>query len=927
MRTTTPDSPAVFLSRLAILVVFGGLSVAYGEGDGSLYDSGRTMHAGTQWTIVATYTIPEGASGLAYDGTNLYCGIYGSNGGDVYQIDPDTGSFALLFTGPQEDAFGLTYDGRDFWTTDHPGSSSNPAVAMKLNRSGDLLDQFDLPAHYMSGIAYDNGDFWVARYYPEPGTLYKVDSHGTILDEFTAPDNQPWDLCIENGNLWMADYYGDSLYKIDPSSGALLESHPSEGVDPAGVVWDGQFLWYCDNGEGFDQDYLYKVDLQGGGAPQINIPVASHDFGPVTIGDAVTWYVTVQNNGAADLIIAAVTFSPTDDLSSPDAFPVVVPPSGSEQLAIVYAPDDFAPLDATATVFSNDPIHPEEELTLTGHGVYPGPSINIVEDVHDYGPVRVNANTRWFMEIRNEGSELLTIDDILTDDPRFYLDEAFSPPISIETLSSVEVGVWYNPDSATSHSATLSVYSNDPSQNPAVVSCSGSGACPEYATGQELWSYLIDTGYDNTPQAIASIPDISGDGIADVIVCSEDDFVRCFNGGADGIGDVLWEHQIYAGSIFSQSALQITDDINGDGYHDVVVGAAWGACLVRAVSGKTGETIWTHDTHEYGDGGWVYQVHCQYDYNGDGVPDVLAATGDDANDTGPKRAYCLDGLTGGSIWETPLSGPGFAVLGVEDFTGDGQPDAVAGASNEDETLGWAFGIDGANGSVEWTFPVSGTSVWALQQIGDITSDGISDVIVGDFSGIVYGLDATNGNQRYLRSGYGTIVRFERLDDVNGDGHPDVTPAHFGTTARVINGQTGDPVWSTPLADKPASVGRIADITGDGINDLLIGTLFTNNFVYFLDGVDGSILEFVDYGTPVDSIAAVPDVVGDGNWEAVAGGRNGLLTCLAGSRGNPCDIPAPIPTVSEWGLIVMVVMLLSAGALVLTRRQRQLTAGS
>jgi len=63
------------------------------------------------WLVVATYSIPEGAAGLAYDGTYLYCGIYGANGDEVYEIDPDTGSYSLLFNGPQEDAFGLTYDG------------------------------------------------------------------------------------------------------------------------------------------------------------------------------------------------------------------------------------------------------------------------------------------------------------------------------------------------------------------------------------------------------------------------------------------------------------------------------------------------------------------------------------------------------------------------------------------------------------------------------------------------------------------------------------------------------------------------------------------------------------------------------------------------------------------------------------------------
>lgn len=844
-------------------------------------DGLRTASGGAQWTIVATYPIPEGASGLAYDGEFLYCGILGVNGGEVYQIDPANGNFTLLFTGPQEDAFGLTYDGTFLWTTDHAGLIADPAIAMQLDWSGNLISQFDLPDHYMSGIAYDNGDFWSARYFSDPSHIYKTDGSGTVLNDFQAPDNQPWDLCIENGNLWMADFWGDALYKINPTTGALLESHPSEGVDPAGIVWDGQFLWYCDNGEGFDQDILYKVDLQGSGASEIVVPVSSHDFGAITIGDSPTWNMTVQNVGTADLEISAVTFLPPDDLSITNALPIVIPASSSAQVGVVYAPDDFAPLDATATIFSNDPVHPEEQVTLTGHGVYSGPTINVITPTHNFSQVRVDASTRWFMEVRNDGDSMLTIDALVFDDPRFYLDDAVALPINLSTLASAEIGVWFSPPAVNFYLANLSVSNNDPASDPVNVLVGGTGQWAERPIGETLWSYLVDEDFDNSVKAIAAIPDISGDGDADVIVCTEDDFVRCFNGNANGTGDVLWEHEIFSGSVFSQNGLQITDDVDGDGFNDVVVGATGGARLIRLLSGKTGETIWTHDTHEYGSGGWVYQVDCSQDYDGDGLCDVLATTGDDSFDTGPKRVYCLSGASGVSIWETPLNGPGFSVIGVADFTGDGRPDAVAGASNEDETQGRAFGINGANGAIEWTFNAGGSSVWAVRQIDDITSDGIDDVMIGDFGGNIYGLDATTGAQIYSNGGYGLITRFTVLDDVNGDGHPDILPGHLGTTTRVADGQTGIPVWSVVLADKPASVGRIADVNGDDINDVVVGTLFSSNFVYFLDGTDGSTLQAINYGSALDAIGAIPDVVGDASWEMVAGGRNGLITCYSG----------------------------------------------
>ena len=401
------------------------------------------------------------------------------------------------------------------------------------------------------------------------------------------------------------------------------------------------------------------------------------------------------------------------------------------------------------------------------------------------------------------------------------------------------------------------------------------GAGEDYPIGEIIWQYYITGGSDNSVQAITPIPDINDDGIDDVIVCSEDYYVRCFDGSAIGTGVVLWEHFIYSGSLWCQNELTITEDIDGDGYSDVVVGTPWGDRSIHTLSGKTGDLIWTYGST----GGWVYQVDCSYDYNGDGILDVLAAAGSTAD-----RAYCLNGLTGALIWELSLGGgPGFSVIGIEDFTGDGQPDVLVGASNSAETIGLAYGINGATGSITWTFTAGGSSVWALEQIDDITGDGIKDVIIGDFGGNIYGLDATTGDMEYSNSlGSAIITRFEKINDVNGDGHPDIIPAHSSPdVAQVIDGYTGSFIWSHPVADQPWNVARTSDISGDGIDDVLVGTLFQSNYCYFLNGVDGSELCSISYYEAVDAIAAIPDVVADGSMEMVAGGRNGKVTCFSG----------------------------------------------
>ena len=202
-----------------------------------------------------------------------------------------------------------------------------------------------------------------------------------------------------------------------------------------------------------------------------------------------------------------------------------------------------------------------------------------------------------------------------------------------------------------------------------------------------------------------------------------------------------------------------------------------------------------------------------------------------------------------------------------------------------------YGIDGADGSIEWTFVTPGTSVWALEQLDDVNGKGAQEIIAGDFGGYIYTLDPETGGQLYSTSAGGNLlIRFVKLDDVNGDGFTDILLAYSGSNGVVLSGYDLSTLWFQPLADKAWVADRINDVSGDMINDAIIGTLFSNNYCYFLDGTTGEELSPIPYGSPLDAIRAIPDIVGDHSMEMVAGGRNGMLTCYSGGINTATAVP-------------------------------------
>jgi hypothetical protein len=112
----------------------------------------------------------------------------------------------------------------------------------------------------------------------------------------------------------------------------------------------------------------------------------------------------------------------------------------------------------------------------------------------------------------------------------------------------------------------------------------------------------------------------------------------------------------------------------------------------------------------------------------------------------------------------------------------------------------------------------------------------------------------------------------------------------GSNAVTLSGADASTLWSKQMPDKPWNVAGSNDLNGDGISDVLVGTLYSNNYLYFLDGITGDELESINFGEAVDAINSIPDIVGDGSYEMVGGGREGAVNCYSGGIHSLVAVP-------------------------------------
>ena len=378
-----------------------------------------------------------------------------------------------------------------------------------------------------------------------------------------------------------------------------------------------------------------------------------------------------------------------------------------------------------------------------------------------------------------------------------------------------------------------------------------------------VYTFNGDSSFDSFGTSVSGAGDVNGDGMADLIVGAEADDN---NGSTSGRASVLSGSD---GSVLFTAdgdgvnnrfgTVSDAGDVNGDGTPDLIVGARgeiFDSGYARVLSGIDGSILYNFDGDNPSDGFGV-STSGAGDVNGDGFDDVIVGAWGRTSGAISGYARVLSGIDGNVLYnfvgDSLGDNFGRSVSGAGDVNGDGTPDLIVGAPENDTNgnrSGSARVLSGSDGSVLYTFngdnAGDGFGV-SVSGAGDVDGDGFDDLIVGTWGGTN---SIKSGYARVFSGSDGSVLyNFEGDDagddfgwsvsgagDVNGDGLADLivgapSDDNNGTNSgnvRVLSGSDGSDLYSFD-GDRANrfgwSVSGAGDVNGDGLDDVIAGAFF------------------------------------------------------------------------------------------------------
>ncbi|HGJ63868.1 TPA: choice-of-anchor D domain-containing protein, partial [bacterium] len=260
--------------------------------------------------------------------------------------------------------------------------------------------------------------------------------------------------------------------------------------------------------------------------PEISVTPTSISFGDVDVGKSLTKTFQINNTGDAILNISSIT-------SSNNQFVVLnssnVPVGSQVTISVRFTPATAGAKAGLLTINSNDLDEPAVVVSVQGTGVVvPQPNIRVSPTSIDFGDVVLGESLIKYLNIYNDGSAVLQITSITSNNNRFtILDNS----TGIYSGGVVQIRVKFEPQVLGSVSGFITIASNDPDEPSKQIAIKGKGINPPFALIRLLPTSL-DFGQVQVTKSLTKEYRIYNDGTTTLnitnITSNNDQFIPIF---------------------------------------------------------------------------------------------------------------------------------------------------------------------------------------------------------------------------------------------------------------------------------------------------------------------------------------------------------------------------------------------------------------
>jgi outer membrane protein assembly factor BamB len=244
-------------------------------------------------------------------------------------------------------------------------------------------------------------------------------------------------------------------------------------------------------------------------------------------------------------------------------------------------------------------------------------------------------------------------------------------------------------------------------------------------------------------------------------------------------------------------------------------------------------------------------------------------------------ASCISvrrGDMGDLVWYHQFDTRGLSDVALGDLDHDGYSEVICAV---EDTGVFAFK---GNGSIYWLYPRNTLHISDFERpiVVDVLGNSRPEVIIPTTDGGIYVLNGTTGQLLWSMDMFLSQSPSLAVGDINGDSQREmVLNTGYYTYAFTVGNST--PIWIHKWTSHAGSAPIIADINGDGKADVVVET---TKAVTALNGADGTVLWQHTMNTEVLSWAcAVGDVSGDGQLEVVFTQGRDQICALHGTDGS------------------------------------------